>query len=50
MSIIPTFFMEATVALGRTTRPSSNPIWCATGFVVGRFEGKKMENSNLVHI
>lgn len=41
MSIIPTFFMEATVALGRTTHSSSNPIWCATGFVVGRFEGEK---------
>ena len=37
MSIIPQFFMEATVALGRNTTP--NPQWCATGFVVGRYEG-----------
>lgn len=37
MSIIPSFFMEATVALGRNAHP--NPIWYATGFVVGRYEG-----------
>ena len=37
MSIIPQFFMEATVALGRNAVP--NPQWCATGFVVGRYEG-----------
>jgi hypothetical protein len=37
MSIIPQFFMEATVALGRNTKPA--PQWCATGFVVGRYEG-----------
>ncbi len=37
MSIIPHFFMEATVALGRNT--TSTPQWCATGFVVGRYEG-----------
>lgn len=37
MAIIPHFFMEATVALGRSTTP--NPQWCATGFVVGRYEG-----------
>lgn len=37
MSIIPRFFMEATVALGRSATPA--PQWCATGFVVGRFEG-----------
>lgn len=37
MAIIPHFFMEATVALGRNSTP--NPQWCATGFVVGRYEG-----------
>lgn len=37
MSIIPRFFMEATVVLGRNTIPT--PQWCATGFVVGRYEG-----------
>lgn len=37
MSIIPHFFIEATVALGRNTLPS--PQWYATGFVVGRYEG-----------
>ena len=42
MSIIPRFFMEATVVLGRL--PISNPRWCATGFVVGRYEGTQDGN------
>lgn len=36
MAIIPAFFMEATVALGVEDR--QGPAWCATGFVVGRYE------------
>lgn len=47
MSIIPRFFMEATVVLGRL--PISNPRWCATGFVVGRYEGTQDGNEKLVH-
>lgn len=42
MSIIPRFFMEATVVLGRL--PILNPRWCATGFVVGRYEGTQDGN------
>lgn len=42
MSIIPRFFMEATVVLGRL--PISNPRWCATGFVAGRYEGTQDGN------
>lgn len=42
MSIIPRFFMEATVVLGRL--PISNPRWCATGFVDGRYEGTQDGN------
>ena len=38
MSIIPDYFMEATVALGQNITP--NPRWCATGFIVGRYEGE----------
>lgn len=34
--------MEATVVLGRL--PISNPRWCATGFVVGRYEGTQDGN------
>lgn len=36
MSIIPTFFMEATVVLGIETQQGS--VWRATGFIVGRYE------------
>lgn len=40
MSIIPKFFVDATVALGVPAGvPGKKPFWCATGFVVGRFEG-----------
>ena len=37
MSIIPKFFMDSTVVLGRNG--TTSPVWFGTGFIVGRYEG-----------